>query len=75
MEEFGYEREAAPPTALQHARASAECIFEVGAQTLSRVPPAFFRYLQPTNLAAESRWIGRAGQFCWSLRPRPADLK
>ena len=71
MEEFGYVRESPPATAMDMTKAHAEEVFEVGLQSASRIPCAYFRYLQPANLAAEERWIGRAASMYWSIRPRP----
>lgn len=71
MAEYGYQREHPAATATVMAMAKAEMIFETGLQTASRLPCAFFRYLQPTNLEAEERWIGHAASMYWSIRPRP----
>jgi hypothetical protein len=71
MTEYAYTPEAPPASAMDKAKARAEEIFETGLQTGSRLPCAFFRYLQPTNLDAEERWIGRAAKIYWSIRPQP----
>ena len=71
MEDYGYARESPPATVMDMATARAEELFEVGLQQVSRIPCSFFRYLQPANLEAERRWIGRASAIYWSLRPRP----
>ena len=68
MQEYGYQPSVPPATAKDMARARAEEIIEVGLQAASRVPCALFRYLQPANLEAEERWIGRAAKIYWSVR-------
>ncbi|MBM3765549.1 MAG: sulfotransferase [Acidobacteria bacterium] len=71
IQQYGYTPAGLSATALDLAKARAEEIVEVGLQVASRVPCAFFRYLQPANLEAEERWIARAGEMYWSLRPKP----
>lgn len=72
LTEFGYERTASPANLAGRAKASAEAWVETGLHTASRLPCALFRYLRPTNLNSEEKWIGRAASLYWSVRPRPA---
>lgn len=75
MEQFGYAREAPPISAPDRARATAEEIFETAVQKATRLPAGFYRHLQPTNLAAESRWLERASALYWSVRRKPVDVE
>jgi hypothetical protein len=69
MEEFGYQRQtrgAAPMS-----RASLEAVVETTFQKFFRSPSAFYRFLQPTNLAGEEKWLNRAFAMYGRLRSRP----
>lgn len=57
MAMYGYSPCSAPPSRLVIAGAMLEAGVETGFQKLFRLPCAAFRYLQPTNLDAEERWI------------------
>jgi hypothetical protein len=59
MEEYGYRREANRVVFLDQARAAAEAVVENLFQLVRFSPGFFYRLFQPTNLAAEEKWIGR----------------
>jgi hypothetical protein len=40
-------------------------------QKFFRSPSAFYRFLQPTNLTAEEKWLKRASALYGRLRSRP----
>jgi len=73
MDGFGYRRTSAGATRSIMLRALAEAGTEMSIQKLLRFPCAFYRYFQPTNLADEQKWIGRASAMYGRVRlPRPA---
>ena len=57
MDTYGYSPTSAPPSRPDLAKAILEAGVEAAFQKLFRLPCAAFRYLQPTNLDAEERWI------------------
>ncbi len=72
LDEFGYQRREPEASRGAMAKAEAERLIETGILWASRIPCGIYRYLQPTNLAAEERWIERGGKLYWSVRPNPA---
>jgi hypothetical protein len=76
MEEFGYERQTKRVPLASMARAGVEAVVEMTYKTFFRLPWAFYHFFQPTNLAEEYKWRGRAtaAYARWRLRP-PGDTQ
>lgn len=57
MAAYGYSPSAAAPALPVTAKANLDAFVETSFQKLFRLPCAAYRYLQPTNLDSEEKWI------------------
>jgi hypothetical protein len=74
MEEFGYQRQTKRAGPADLSRAAMEAVVEMTFQKLLRLPSMSYHLLQPTNVAAEQKWLARASATYGRLRARrPVD--
>jgi Sulfotransferase family len=70
MEEFGYERQTKRTRPVHLSRAALEAVVDMTFQKFLRLPSMSYHLLQPTNVAAEQRWLARASATYGRLRSR-----